>query len=179
MGASATGPRTVVNPDHSGERTALNKVGCDLDLIDTTSRQRWGLSVVGSSGAMALLTMKHWSASSSAALTGLLLACGGGYPEPRDQLTESEAAVRAAEVAGAQNTPQAALHLKRAREQIDAGKGLIQEGENERAEWMLRRARADADLAMSLATEDAQRKKAAEVKEELDQLKQSMRRGKP
>jgi hypothetical protein len=110
---------------------------------------------------------------------GILLACGGGYPEPRDQLTESEAAVRAAEVAGAPNTPQAALHLKRAREQIESAKGLIQEGENERAEWMLRRARADADLAMSLATEDAQRKKAADAKEELEQLQQSLHKGSP
>jgi hypothetical protein len=123
--------------------------------------------------------MKRWSASSSLVLAILVSACGGGYPEPRDQLTESEAAVRAAEVAGAQNTPQAALHLKRAREQIDAGKGLIQEGENERAEWMLRRARADADLALSLATEETQRKKAAEVKEELDQLQQSLQRETP
>lgn len=112
-------------------------------------------------------------------LAGLLLSCGGGYPEPRDQLTASEAAVRAAEVAGAQNTPQAALHLKRAREQIDAGKSLMQEGENERADWMLRRARADADLAMSLATEEAQRQKAAEAKEELEQLRESMQRGNP
>lgn len=120
--------------------------------------------------------MTRWSASSSV-LASALLACGGGYPEPRDQLTESEAAIRAAEVAGAPNTPQAALHLKRAREQIDAAKALMQEGENESAEWMLRRARADADLAMSLATEEVQRKKAADAKEELEQLQQSLNRG--
>jgi hypothetical protein len=105
-----------------------------------------------------------------------LCACGGGYPEPRDQLTASEAALRAAEVGGAQNSPQSALHLKRAREQIEAGRGLIQEGENERAEWVLRRARADADLALALAIEDTQRRKAAEAKEELEQLTESMRR---
>jgi len=125
------------------------------------------------------MTMIRCSTPSSVVLAALLLSCGGGYPEPRDQLTESEAAVRAAEVAGAPNTPQAALHLKRAREQIEAGKGFIQEGENERADWMLRRARADADLALSLATEETQRKKAAEAKEEVDQLQQSMQRGNP
>jgi len=108
------------------------------------------------------------------------LACGGGYPEPRNQLTESESAVRAAEVAGAQNSPQSALHLKRAREQIDSGRNLIQEGENERAEWVLRRAQADADLAMSLATEETRRKKAAEAKDELETLQESIRkRGQP
>lgn len=125
------------------------------------------------------MTMIRWSGPCTVLLAALLPACGGGYPEPRDQLTQSEAAVRAAEVAGAQNTPQAALHLKRAREQIEAGKSLIQEGENERADWMLRRARADADLALSLATEEVQRKKAAEAKEEVEQLQQSMQRGNP
>jgi Domain of unknown function (DUF4398) len=104
-----------------------------------------------------------------------LLGCGGGYPEPRDQLTASGSALRAAEVAGAQNSPQSALHLKRAREQIDEGRGLIQEGENERAEWVLRRAQADADLALSLALEETQRKKAADARDEVEQLRASMR----
>jgi hypothetical protein len=103
-----------------------------------------------------------------------LFACGGGYPEPRNQLSASEAAVRAAEVAGAQNSPQSALHLKRAREQVDSGKGLIQEGENERAEWVLRRAQADADLALTIANEEGQRKRAAQAKEELEQLKETV-----
>ena len=88
--------------------------------------------------------MRHWLVAKRSlpaaflhiALATLLVACGGGYPEPHNQLTASEAAVRAAEVAGAQNSPQSALHLKRAREQVDSGKGLIQEGENERAEWV-------------------------------------------
>jgi hypothetical protein len=109
-----------------------------------------------------------------AAVAGLC-ACGGGYPEPRNQLTASEAAMRAAEVAGAQNSPQSALHLKRAREQIDSGKSLIGEGENERAEWVLRRAQADADLALSLSSEEVQRKKAAEAKQELEALEESIR----
>lgn len=120
--------------------------------------------------------MTRCSVPSLVAIAGLLSACGGGYPEPRDQLTASESALRVAEVAGAQNTPQSALHLKRAREQIEAGKGLILEGENERAEWILRRARADADLALSLATEEAQRKKAADAKDELEQLQENIRR---
>jgi len=120
--------------------------------------------------------MMRCSAPFLAGLVGLIVACGGGYPEPRSQLTESEAALRAAEVAGAQDSPQSALHLKRAREQIESGKALIEEGENERAKWVLRRAQADADLALALATEEAQRKRAAAAKEELEQLQESMRR---
>lgn len=119
--------------------------------------------------------MTRWSAPSLVAFACLIFGCGGGYPEPRNQLAASEAAMRAAEVAGAQNSPQSALHLKRAREQIDSGRNLMQEGENERAEWVLRRAQADADLAMSLATEQAQRKKAADAKEELEQLEETIR----
>lgn len=107
------------------------------------------------------------------ALTG----CGGGYPEPRNQLIASEAAVRAAEVAGAQEGPQSALHLKRAREAVESGKSLIQEGENERAEWVLRRAQSDADLALAVATEEARRKQAAAAKTELDQLRDNVRQG--
>lgn len=108
-------------------------------------------------------------------LCAQVLACGGGYPEPRNQLTASEAAVRAAEVAGAQNSPQSALHLKRAREQVEIGRNLIQEGENERAEWVLKRAESDADLALAVASEEARRKQAAAAKEELDQLREGLR----
>lgn len=109
------------------------------------------------------------------ALTWAASACGGGYPEPRDQLTAAESALRAAEVAGAQNSPQSALHLKRAREQIASAKNLVADGENERAEWVLRRAQADADLALALATEEVQRRKAAEAKREVEQLAESIR----
>lgn len=112
-----------------------------------------------------------------AAVSALVIGCGGGYPEPRNQLSASEAAVRAAEVGGAQNNPQSALHLKRAREQVESGKALMDEGEHERAEWVLRRAQADADLALSLASEETQRRKAAQAKEELEQLQEQAARG--
>ena len=125
--------------------------------------------------------MGFWGSAAAPALAALalLVACGGGYPEPRNQLTASEAAVRAAEVAGAQSGPQSALHLKRAREQVETGKNLIQEGENERAEWVLRRAQSDADLALALATEEARRKQVTAVKEDLDQLRENLRQGGP
>lgn len=130
-----------------------------------------------------MIRWSAWSAMPAALLPAALClgsaiaGCGGGYPEPRNQLIASEAAVRAAEVAGAQDGPQSALHLKRAREQVESGRSLIQEGENERAEWVLRRAQSDADLALAVATEEARRKQAAAAKTELDQLRDSVRQG--
>jgi hypothetical protein len=126
------------------------------------------------------MAMTRWSVSAcTACLLAAAWGCGGGYPEPRNQLTAAEAAVRAAEVAGAQNGPQSALHLKRAREQVETGRALIQEGENERAEWTLLRAQSDADLALAVATEEARRKQAAAAKAELDQLQEGLRQGSP
>lgn len=123
------------------------------------------------------LSQRRIAGLSCALAACLTLACGGGYPEPRNQLTASEAAVRAAEVGGAQNGPQSALHLKRAREQVDSGKALISDGENERADWVLRRAQSDADLALALAAEEARRKQAAAAKEELERLQTSVKEG--
>ena len=107
-----------------------------------------------------------------------LCACGGGYPEPRTQLVDSEAALRAADVGGAESGPQSALHLKRAREQIAQAKALIADGDYERADWTLKRAQVDADLALALAKEDSKKKEAEDAKEKLDELVKSAQKGK-
>ena len=88
-------------------------------------------------------------------------ACGGA-PVPTERMVASEAALRGAQEVGAQNVPQAALHLKLAEEQIAKAKQLISDGDNERADYVLIRAKADAELALALAKEsnakaDAQR----------------------
>jgi hypothetical protein len=112
--------------------------------------------------------------SLSLALALFAVACGGGFPVPRDQLATSEAALRAADVAGAQKGPQSALHLQRAKEQIEAARALIADEDYERADWTLKRAQADAELALAVAKEDSQKKEAAEAKEKLDELKKSL-----
>lgn len=82
---------------------------------------------------------------------GLLVGCGAAVPH--QELTSAEAAVRAAEVGGAPSVPKAELHLKKARDQIAVAKRLIEEDENERAFYELKRAAADAELALALAEE--------------------------
>ncbi len=93
-----------------------------------------------------------------------LTACGG-YAVPTDRLIASEAATRSAREVGASNAPQAALHLKLAQEEIAQAKALMSDGNNKRADYVLIRAKADAELALALAKQasaQAAAKKAAD-----------------
>lgn len=90
---------------------------------------------------------------------GPLFACAS-YPAPQQHLADSVAAVRGAEEVGAAAQPQAALNLKLAQEQVQRAKGLLHDGKNEEADFMTLRAKADADLALTLAREDTARIRA-------------------
>jgi hypothetical protein len=101
----------------------------------------------------------------SSITVGLLVvasAACGARPTPAARVGSAEAAVRAARESGAPGLPDAALHLRLAEDQVTRARRLIQEGEHERAQWLLVRAEADATLAQALAQE-AQQKNAAEV----------------
>lgn len=100
----------------------------------------------------------------------LAVACGG-VPMPVDQLAASQAAIRGAEEAGAVKEPQAALHLKLAREQVDKAKLLIEDDDNEEANLLLLRAEADAELARALAHKQATQTDAAEAVKDLKKVK--------
>src|ERR1700722_12980856 len=89
----------------------------------------------------------------------LLMGCAS-YPAPHQHLADSVAAVRGAEEVGAAAQPQAALNLKLAQEEVTRAKGLLDDGKNEEADFMTLRAKADADLALALAREEAARTRA-------------------
>ncbi|MEZ4221368.1 MAG: DUF4398 domain-containing protein [Polyangiaceae bacterium] len=82
----------------------------------------------------------------------LLGACGGAAV-PHERVTSATAAVRAAEVGGAANNPEASLVLKRANDGLARAKALIADGDNEAADFELQRAEVDAELALNLARE--------------------------
>jgi Domain of unknown function (DUF4398) len=65
---------------------------------------------------------------------------------------------------GAERVPSASLHLKFARDQVAEAKKKTDDGDNRRAEFVLLRARADAELALLLAktAKSQQDAKAAE-----------------
>jgi hypothetical protein len=65
-------------------------------------------------------------------------------------MADAMSAQRSAEEMGAEAEPQAQLHVKLAEEQISRAKGLMANGDNRRAEYVLVRAKADAELALAL-----------------------------
>jgi hypothetical protein len=80
----------------------------------------------------------------------LIVGCAS-YPKPTDRLIASEAALRGAQEAGAQGIPRASLHLRLAQEELGLARQLMNDGYDERADSVLMRAKADADLALALA----------------------------
>jgi Domain of unknown function (DUF4398) len=90
---------------------------------------------------------------------GAACAACASYPEPTNHLAASMAAVRGAETAGAEQSPQAALHLKLAREQLAQAENMVNRDDNERADAMAIRAYNDAELALALAREAQSRQK--------------------
>jgi hypothetical protein len=101
----------------------------------------------------------------------LAVGCTSSWPAPNDRMAQAEASVRGAEEVGARSEPQAALHLKLAQEQIAAGKSLMADGENKRAEYVFLRAGAEAELALSMAKAKAARIEAQKAIEEVNKLR--------
>jgi Domain of unknown function (DUF4398) len=83
----------------------------------------------------------------------IVWGCGPSWPEPKQPMAEAEAASRSAREVGADSQPAAKLKVTLADEQIAEAKARIAKGDNERATYLLVRARADAELALALAHE--------------------------
>jgi len=79
-----------------------------------------------------------------------VLGCGGSYPVPTQNLADTQSAERSAVELGAANQPKAQLHLQLAREQMALATAAMRDGDNERADALLRRAKSDAELAIAL-----------------------------
>lgn len=84
---------------------------------------------------------------------GLLGACGASIPPPTQRLAEAQSAERSARELGANSEPGAQLSLKLADEQIAQAQKAISDGDNKRAESLLVRAKADAELAVAQSRE--------------------------
>lgn len=83
----------------------------------------------------------------------------------------STSGIRAAEEVGAAKVPQASLHLQLAREELDKAKRLAANDEKDQATSMLTRAEADAEIAVALSREDAEKVEARAAIERVHQLR--------
>jgi hypothetical protein len=87
----------------------------------------------------------------------IALGCGASYPVPTQSLADAQSAVRSASELGAANEPKAQLHLQLAQEQITQANAAMKDGDNARADALLMRARADAELAIALTRDQGAR----------------------
>ena len=84
----------------------------------------------------------------------------------------STSGIRGAEEAGAAKVPQASFHLQLAREELEHARELAAKGKKEEAQSMLLRAEADAELAVALSHEDAEKSEAMAAVARVRQLRQ-------
>jgi len=115
--------------------------------------------------------MKHIAIVPSVLIVSCLSFACASHPAPTAKVASSEAAVRAAGELNANDIPTAQLHLKLAQDQLDVAKKLIEQGENKRADYVLTRAQADAELAVALAKETALAKEAEVAMTKVRELK--------
>ena len=102
----------------------------------------------------------------------VLGACASS-PVPAGRLAESESTIRTAESTGVEKVPPAAVHLRVAKDELTLAKKLLGDGDNKRADGMLMRAQADAEVAISLAHEAEMRADAMKTMEEVQRVKAS------
>jgi hypothetical protein len=89
---------------------------------------------------------------------------------PLNKLADARGEIRAAEQLDADHVSTAANYLALAREEEDRGRRLLNSGQHRRASFVLERAQADAELALSLATEIPARADAERAIERVKQL---------
>jgi hypothetical protein len=95
----------------------------------------------------------------------------GSYPAPNERLSSAEASIRGAQEVGSATVPAAALSAKLAQEEVQRAKQLMQDGDNMRAELLLLRAQADAELALAQAREAQAKTDAAQALEQVKALR--------
>lgn len=105
------------------------------------------------------------SVASLAAITGC-----SSYPIPVQHMADAEGAARSASDVGAASNPQASLHLKMAQEEIANAKQLMADGDNEKADSVLVRAKADGELALGEAREQQAQQAAQQALAQIGKL---------
>jgi Domain of unknown function (DUF4398) len=102
------------------------------------------------------------------------LAACSSYRPPVERLASTEVAMRLAKDTGAEQLPEGRIHLWLAKQQITQARALMGSGENERADFVLMRAQADAELAIGEAQEFQARVEADQALQVVATLRASL-----
>jgi hypothetical protein len=106
-----------------------------------------------------------------AAVTGC-----ASVPVPADKYARARETVAQADaMPAAGSDPRAAQHLELAKGQLQQAKRLMVDGDNRAAEWVLLRAQADAETALSLAQARAAQVDAQATIEKIQRERQAVR----
>jgi hypothetical protein len=100
----------------------------------------------------------------------LLAAACGGSPVPAQQMAKSQAAIRAAGEVGAENEPQAALHLKMAKDREARAEQQSRQGDNQAAKALFEEAQVDAEFALALARKQEAESERDQAQHQLEGL---------
>jgi hypothetical protein len=106
--------------------------------------------------------MKHVLTCGSLFFAVLALGCASSS-ELRTE--SSTSAIRTAEEVGATEVPRAALHLQLAKEEMARAVELAEKGDKDKAGSLLKRAEADAELAILLSREQTEKAEATQAME--------------
>jgi Domain of unknown function (DUF4398) len=111
--------------------------------------------------------MKGLLLTVSLALGAAGAGCGtANLPPPNDQWSAAQVDLGRAQASGAPNVPDAKLHLQLAEEDMQKGKALIGT-DNNRATSLITLARAEAQLAVSMARASQHQAEAAQAQASL------------
>lgn len=108
--------------------------------------------------------------SACMALVALAAVGCGGSSLSVDTVAQPQSEIRAAEEAGASSVPQAALHLKMAKDQLAQGDKLAANGDDGKASRAYGRSKSDAELALLLARHHAIKTKAQQAVDKANAL---------
>ena len=104
-------------------------------------------------------------------LAAAFAGCASG-PAFNMSSEKSTSAIRGAEEVGASKTPNAALHLQLAKEELNRAKELDTKGQKAESVSMLSRAEADAELALALSHEQTEKTEATQAMERVRKLRE-------
>lgn len=102
---------------------------------------------------------------SLAGAIAFIAACGASFPPPTQRLADAQSVERSAREVGANDAPAAQMSLKNTQDQIAQAQKAMANGDNQRADALLIRAKADGELALAQAREkmaNTNRKEAVE-----------------